>query len=253
MPIAGQKRPRQVNGDPVPHLGPDANPGGARVCEEHPGKLECTGKRSGLTRSPRDIRLGIEKGTGLQCHGPAVRGTDKCARHGGKSRQDLMTQGEAQITAWMAIGSPPPGGHIDSGMAVLGMLQMSWLRAAAYGNLLRQQVDKEGGDLDVTGLIGQKTGAAGQEGFLYAQSEEIRSLVQLEASERDRVVKYAETAHKMGISNRLTSLAERWGDVVASRISAMLLDLNLTPDQEMIVGTLITKHLSSIDMMSIEA
>jgi hypothetical protein len=37
---------------------------------------------------------------------------------------------------------------------------------------------------------------------LYATSEEVRALVRLEAEERDRVVRYAKTAHDMGIAER---------------------------------------------------
>lgn len=249
VPVPGRKR-RKSGGYNMPHLGPDENPANAKWCERH-GKLECVAMRSPGSSWKNEAE---RPAPGTPCHGPAVRGTDRCAKHSGKSMQKHMIDGEATITAWMALGKPAAGTqHIDAGMAVLNMLQMTWLRTAAYGNLLRQQVEKEGGDLDVAGLIGEKRGAAGQEGFLYAQSEEIRALVQLEATERDRVVKYAETAHKMGISDRLTSLAERWGDVVAGRISAMLLDLKLTPEQEALAAVAIVKHLSSIDMLSIES
>jgi hypothetical protein len=145
-------------------------------------------------------------------------------------------------------------------MAVLGMLQMTWLRAAAYGELLRQQVateappeaDPDGfdpeADPQATGLIGYRYGAAGKDGTIYAVSEEIRALVALESQERDRVVKYAKTAHDMGISERLTNLAERWGDVVAGRITLILAGLELTREQEAKVPTLIQAHLGAIDM-----
>jgi hypothetical protein len=145
-------------------------------------------------------------------------------------------------------------------MAVLGMLQMSWLRAAAYGELLRKQVvtedlpepDSEGfdpeGNPQTSGLIGYRYGAAGKDGTIYAVSEEARALTALESSERDRVVKYAKTAHDMGISERLTNLAERWGDIVAGRITLILSGLELTRDQEAKVPALIQAHLGHIDM-----
>jgi hypothetical protein len=148
-------------------------------------------------------------------------------------------------------------------MAVLGMLQMSWLRAAAYGELLRQQVvteappepDHEGFDPEAvsesSGLIGHRYGAAGKDGHIYAVSEEIRALVALESQERDRVVKYAKTAHDMGISERLTNLAERWGDIVAGRITLILAGLELTPAQEARVPELIQTHLGAVDMESL--
>jgi hypothetical protein len=172
----------------------------------------------------------------------------------------MKAKGEARITAWTAIGRAAEGQQLEPGMAVLGMLQMTWLRAAAYGELLRQQAtseappepDRDGFDPEAepqsNGLIGYRYGAAGKDGTIYAVSEEIRALVALEAAERDRVVKYAKTAHDMGISERLTTLAERWGDIVAGRITLILAGLELTPDQEARVPGLIQAHLGHIDM-----
>lgn len=223
-------------------MGLPPNPGNARWCADH-NRYECTGNRN--------------RGRG-QCHGPAIRGIDKCRTHSGKKPQVAIAQGQAAITAWNATGNA----NIDYRMAVLGVLQMTWLRLGAYAELLRQQVAAEGAVIEhdsldpdpsqdvkpqTSGLIGYRFGAAGKEGRIYAQSEEIRALVALESAERDRVVKFAKTAHDMGISDRLTSLAERWGDVVASRISRMLGDLNLTPEQQRMVPGLISVHLGSID------
>jgi hypothetical protein len=224
-------------------FGQDVNPAEARWCEQH-GRLECV---KGLRR-----REG-------PCHGPAIKGLDCCRKHTGTKSVVAKAKAEANISAWTAIGKMPGGVDIDAGMAVLGMLQMTWLRAAAYGELLRQQVADQVPEPDPdgfnpheqakpNGLIGYQYAAAGKDGNIYASSEAVRALVVLEASERDRVVKYAETAHKMGISDRLTSLAERWGDVVAGRISLILEGLDLSPEQEAIVPQLIQMHLASIDM-----
>lgn len=213
--------------------------GGSRWCEEHQ-RAECTKQRS--------------KGRGI-CHNMAIRGTKACKIHGGKKTEILKAEGEANITAWKVTGQA----NIDYRMAVLGVLQMTWLRLAAYAELLRQQVVAEGDQVDpdgleagggtrTNGLIGYRYGAAGKDGHIYAQSEAVRALVELEAGERDRVVRFAKIAHDMGISDRLTSLAERWGDVVAGRISAMLAELELSPEQSLKVPTLIQKHLGTIDV-----
>lgn len=225
-------------------IGPENNPGNARWCAKH-RRLECTKNRS--------------RGRG-PCHGCAVRGTDVCTIHGGHRRDVLKAKGQARITAWSAMGQPASGQNLDSGMAVLGVLQMTWLRLAAYSELLRQQVtseappepDRDGFDPESepqsSGLIGYKYGAAGKDGTIYPVSEEVRALVALEAQERDRVVKYAKTAHDMGISERLTNLAERWGDVVAGRITLILAALELTSEQEAKVPALIQAHLGQIDV-----
>lgn len=222
-----------------PRLGLDFNPGNARWCEDH-RRLECDKQR--------------KRGAGT-CHGPAVRGKDACKKHLGIRRDRARAEGEAVITAWSAVGRAEK--RIDASFAVMGMLQQSWLRAALYGDLLRRQVEKEGSHevsideddhADSSGLIGYRFGAAGKDGTIYAQSEEVRALVALEAQERDRAVKYAKTAHDMGISERLTGLAETWGDLVIGRIMLVLSGLALTPGQQEKVPELIQAHLGSIDM-----
>lgn len=183
--------------------------------------------------------------------------------HAGSRSEVAKAEGSLKISAWNASGGVP---NVDYKMAVLGVLQMTWLRLGAYSELLRRQVATEGdtidGELDpgnddeqyeTSGLIGYRYGAAGKDGRVYAQSEEVRALVSLEAKERDRVVSYAKTAHDMGISDRLASLAERWGDVVAGRITKMLDALDLTPEQMAKVPELVSIHLGSIDTESIES
>lgn len=230
------------------------NPGGARWCTTH-DRLECTKNR--------------RKGRG-ECHQIAVRGTHTCHTHGGHKLEVVIAKGEARITAWSALGEPAR--RLDAGMAVLGMLHMTWLRAAAYGEMLRQQVEEgtrpepdtdglDGDDEDLvplagagvtaSGLIGYQYGAAGKDGRIYATSEEIRALVMLEAAERDRVVRFAKTAHDMGISDRITGLAERWGDVVVTRLMLVMESLDLTPEQEARVPELIQAHLGHLDVASI--
>lgn len=221
----------------------DPNPGGARWCEEHQ-RWECTKQR--------------RKGRG-QCHGAAIPGTNACRLHVGVKIDIAKAQGKARITAWNATGNP----DINYRMAVLSVLQMTWLRLAGYSELLRQQVNKESmvinqdgspcdGDGETSGLIGYRYGAGGKDGRVYVQSEEVRALVALEAAERDRVVKFAKVAHDMGISDRMTSLAERWGDVVASNISMMLDALDLTPEQYAKVPGLLVTHLGSIDVDAVD-
>ena len=231
-----------VHTPPTP-IGPDFNPGNAFWCPDHQ-RLECTKNKRGMTR----------------CHMNALRGGNACKRHAGISTELAKAQGEAVITAWSALGRATR--EISPSEAVLGMLQLSWLRAHAYGELLRRQVvsdgemsdpvdrpDSDDGEAPVTsGLIGHKIGMGGKEGITYRQGEEVRALVALEAAERDRVVKYAKTAHDMGISSALINLAERWGDVVAGRVTLMLDALELTPEQATKVPALVNAHLSSIDL-----
>lgn len=224
-------------------LGPTANPGNAWWCPDH-RRLECVKDRS--------------KGRG-KCHGAAIKGTPTCQTHSGRKTAVAKARGKAVITAWNAEGQPADGKRVDPGVAVLGMLQQAWIRAAAYGELLRRQVAEDehvpnvdGFDPDApgsaSGLIGFRYGAAGKDGHTYAVSEEARALVSLESVERDRVVKYAKTAHDMGISDRMIGLAEKWGDLVVGRIMIVIAGLDLTPDQQAKVPELIEKHLATIEI-----
>lgn len=229
---------------PPVKLDKDNNPGGARWCDDH-RRLECTKNRT--------------KGRG-QCHKAATRGTPSCTNHAGYTVAVSKAQGEARISAWSPYGQATH--PISAPMAVMGVLQMSWLRLGAISELLRQQVAKDqalaGDPVDedepeASGLIGFRYGAAGKDGVVYVQSEEARGLVLLEAAERDRVVKYSKVAHDMGISDRMIQLAERWGDAVAGRIAAMLDALGLSPEQAAMVPALLQSHLGSIEVEALGA
>lgn len=224
-------------------LDKDNNPGDARWCHYH-HRLECTHLRRRPAEGETERQV---------CHAPAIRGLDSCRKHAGMKKVVAVAKGEAMVTAWSAIGDVS---QVDHKIAVLGVLQMTWFRLGIYAELLRQQVAAEGdtaGSVDsdqpkASGLIGYKYGAAGKDGVIYAQSEEVRALVVLEAQERERVVRFAEVAHKMGISDRLTSIAEKWSDVVIARIMSMLSELDLSPEQEREVPRLIQAHLGSIEL-----
>ena len=236
---------RQLGPHPTPK-NPMGEASGARWCDDH-GRWECTRNRT--------------KGRG-QCHQAATGGTDSCKTHSGKSLEVAKAEGQARIqahkaiTAWSAEHGTP---DIDHNMAVLRMLQMAWVRSHVYAELVRQQVAAEGmqvhpeqqdpdSRVETSGLIGHEYGAAGKDGRIFAKSEQVRALVRLESEERDRVVRYAKTAHDMGISDRLASLAERWGDLVAGGITSLLADLDLSPEQTAKVPALVTRHLAVIEV-----
>lgn len=201
--------------------------GGAVWCEGHQ-RWECT-KNS--------------KRTQVRCHAVALTGLDACYGHSGKRRDVAKAQGEA-VTAWSALSGKAVISHTE---AVLGMLQMSWLRVHLYAGLLEQQVTAAqaeaarepadagartavgaavGVELDDppaqgappvghgVGLVGQTFSGVKDIG-IFATGEALRGLTQLEAAERDRCVKFAKTAHDMGIAEREVQLAEQQGQLLA--------------------------------------
>lgn len=181
----------------------------------------------------------VSKRHGARCHASAIRGTAACRNHAGKPTSVAKAQGEA-VTAWSALSGQPVVSHTE---AVLGMLQMSWLRAHLYAGLLDEQVARAqagpdaggyvrgAGDVGTGGgLIGHTYGAVKDIG-IYASGEAVRGLAQLEAQERDRCVRFAKTAHDMGIAEQQVRLAEQQGELLADAINRILGRLDLTAQQ----------------------
>ncbi|MGI5223567.1 hypothetical protein [Actinoallomurus sp. CA-142502] len=197
-----------------------------RWCEEHQ-RYECTKHGKG----------------GGSCHGSRIAGTPTCRMHAGVSGKVAKTQGEA-ITAWSALSGKPVVSNTE---AVLGMLQMSWLRVHLYAALLERQVNEAQAEAarepavraavaeaydevfeersqgappvgPGVGLIGQQFSGVKDIG-IFATGEAIRGLAQLEAQERDRCVRYAKTAHDMGIAEQQVQLAEQQAMLLAGVVS----------------------------------
>lgn len=231
------------------------DPFGARWCAEHEW-WECTRQRS--------------KGRGV-CHGNAIDGTDACRMHAGVPTEVAKAQGQARITAFSALGGTP---SIEPGYAVLASLHLSWLRLHLYASLLEQQVGAEAdepvgswnGDLEdedsgrgvgrqqspagTAGLIGH-TFAADKQAGVFASAEAVRALVALEAQERDRVVRFAKTAHDMGIAEREVKLAESQGALLAAVVRGILGDLDLTPVQLERAPEVIQRHLREAAVLEV--
>lgn len=182
--------------------------------------------------------------------------------HAGVSSEVAKAQGRARITAFSALGGVP---SIDPGLAVLASLHMSWLRVHLYARLLEEQVGDESdqpvggrpdedGEYGPRGVAGQPSaaGVAGLIGHTYsadkmagifASGEARRALVDLEAQERDRCVRYAKVAHDMGIAEREVRLAEQQGELMATVIRNILGDLGLSPAQLELAPAAIQRRL----------
>ncbi len=181
---------------------------GARWCPEH-GKWECT---------RRTKQGGI-------CHEDAIRGRDVGRMHAGESGQLARAKGEALISAWGAELESTP--KVDASWAVLSQLHVAVIRAGYYGRLLEEQATAAGEGAEVVvsptgGLIGHTMTWPQHLSAPFATSEAVRALVVLEAQERDRVVRFAKTAHDMGIADMQIKLAERQGQMVAGVLGAVV-------------------------------
>jgi len=167
--------------------------------------------------------------------------------HGGQKGEVLKAKGAAMgaaLDAWRAV---PGGQGVSPSEAVMAMLQVSWARFHLYAGLLEQQVaEAQGdggsgaalsGDPDLgpgAGLVGHTRSASPSVG-VYVSGESPRGLTLLEEKERDRCVRFAKTAHDMGIADREIRLAESQGALIAGAISRILDALELTPSQRALV------------------
>lgn len=143
------------------------------------------------------------------------------------------------ITAWNAIGGSPEISHTE---VVLAMLQMSWLRVHVYSSLLQRQVEADEGQPELgrvegnpdepgagaddagsgtSGLIGHTYSGVKDIG-IFATGEAVRALVQLESQERDRAVRFAKTAHDMGVADAVVDVIRRQADQVQALLQAVL-------------------------------
>lgn len=215
--------------------------GGAVWCDTH-ARWECSKK---------------SKRSGSRCHSAALKGLDRCWSHAGEKLEVAQAKGQA-ITAWSALSGEPA---VSATQAVLGMLQMSWLRVHLYAGLLNEQVDAaqdqrglEGaGGGRGAGSVGPGAGLVGhtysgvKDIGVFATGEAIRGLAQLESAERDRCVKYAKTAHDMGIAEAQVEIAKQQAAIFAAAFMRTLNRLDLTIEQRAQAAEMMTVELQALE------
>lgn len=154
------------------------------------GRGGCTGK------SKRTMQL---------CNAPAVKGTEKCPSHAGKSLAKAKAEGavRAEVMAW-GLGDAT----VDPGEVLLRLVTQSAARAEMYANTIAELViDKHAGDLNKA-LTGDSYTAT-EDGESRKTGEYIRAMARLEAEERDRCAAMATKAIAAGLAERQVRIAER--------------------------------------------
>lgn len=191
---------------------------GARFCEEHQ-RWEYAAKKPNH-------------------HAAAIRGMAMCRHHVGRSTAMAKALGEANLLAWSSEAADASLPMPDPGLTVLQQLRVASLRADLFGLMLRWQLEVD----EEQGLVGD-TFAAGAEGQALRTGEQVRGLVKLEAEWRDRTVRYAKTAHDMGIAEREVRVAERTGQQLAGAIRSILEQLELSEAQQMLAIQVVPQEL----------
>lgn len=145
--------------------------------------------------------------------------------HSGEKREIAKAKGEANILAWNAqINSDLP--PLDPGMVVLSQLRVAVMRADLLGERLRLLVEAEKDG----GFVG-RTFALGRENQRIEMGEAARGMAKLEAEWRDRAVRFAKTAHDMGIAQATLELEQGKAQIVVRAFLASLAVLKLKQAQ----------------------
>lgn len=197
---------------------------------------------------------GHSKRTGQLCGAPAVKGTDRCPVHGGKSLKQLKAEGQvrAEVMSW-GLDSPT----VDPGETLLRLVSQSARRADWLAGKLAEQTEEYAAEGDGSGfalhgippglraLIGHKYDLT-RDGEAVPVEEAIRGLAQLEAQERDRCARFAKLALDAGIAERTVRIAEQQGALIAGVLQRVLDALELSPAQRELVAVVAPRELRAI-------
>lgn len=185
------------------------------------------------------------KSTGKPCTRPAVKGASRCRFHGGAAPQ-VKAAAERRIQTAVAEKAVATFGlprEIDPRDALLEEVY----RTAGAVDWLHQQVQALQAEQVVWGKTEAVEKQAGEfPGVDTKHAAEVNVWVQLWRAERAHLVKVAKEAIGAGLEERKVRLAEQQGAMLASVIKAILGDLDLTPEQQTKVATVVPMRLRAV-------
>lgn len=189
------------------------------------------------------------KSTGQRCGKPAIPGGTVCRIHGGATpvikaagqRRLAELQAQADVTKF--------GARRDIHPAEALLELVHW--TAGEVDYWRARVALVEAETDGEALAWGKTShrkGSGPEGPIDVTTHEAKPNVAYAMLERasDRLAQYAAAALKAGVEERRVQLAERQGALVADVIRRVLADLQLTSEQEALVGEVVPRHLRAL-------
>jgi hypothetical protein len=176
------------------------------------------------------------------CRAFAVRGSDPpaCRKHLGKSRAGLRAEEAVRqsVLRW-GLGDT----KVDPGELLLRLVSQSAVRADAYAaELARIVADKDG---DLRKALTGDTYTATAEGDPIKTGEYVRAITKLEAEERDRAGSLAAKAVAAGLAERQVRAAERYAQMAAEFVNAVLGDLGLAGTPQATAA--IQRHLRIVE------
>ena len=191
-----------------------------------------------MTKSQPDGACGAKTRAGTPCKRPVGRGALRCDLHGGRSPQALAKAAQRVATMEAAEQVKALGLRvdIDPGTALLDLVH--WTAGeVAYWRARVAEIEEN----DLTwGVTKVKDG--GDDRGTTKEAKPNIAYVMLERAS-DRLASYATAALKAGVEERRVRLAESQGLLIADVIRAILQRLDLSPDQQLLVGSVVPEEL----------
>ena len=185
--------------------------------------------------------------SGTPCKRAAVPGATVCRMHGGASPQvkaaaqrrlEYATAQQAAAQLGLKIDTSPQQALLDEVQRAAGMV-------AYYGQRVAELADQ-----DPNRLVNGVTRVEQREGFQAGTTKTVEATtnvwLRLWNEERDRLTRVAAAALKAGIEERRVQLAEAQGALIADVIRRILGRLNLTHDQQALVGEVVPQELRAL-------
>lgn len=179
---------------------------------------------------------------GAPCGNPPMTGAAVCRMHGGAAPQVRAAAARRVAHAeWAQTYGEPI--DTDPTTAVLDQLA----HTAGHVAWLLERVRETEPEALVWGVLSETAKQSGQwPGVDITRGARASTWLVLYGQERDRLVRMAEVAHRMGIEDRQVALAERLGAACLELISGVLDDLNLTSDQRAAAAEAVPRRLRAV-------
>ena len=179
---------------------------------------------------------------GGPCLATPVPGGTVCKWHGGNSprAQAAATQRLATIAAAEQVARLGVRVTIHPAEALIDLVH--WTAGeVAYWRGIVVELEQQGGHKALTwGVTKEKSGG---DDFDTTQEAKPHIAYVMLRDASDRLASYAGAALKAGVDERRVKLAEQHGALVADVIKGVLAALNLTPEQQALVPTIVPQQL----------
>lgn len=219
--------------------------------------------RTGAPACTGHISSGPRKGE--PCANPPLRGADVCRYHGGAAGQVRAAAAARAQEAAAAAVVHTLGLQVDISPTEALLEEVRW--TAGHVHWLRGKVQElhddrthvvgpdgtwEAQEVDgASPLVWGTTKVAAKGSGQFPGTDTVQTAApsvwyQLYARERQHLVAVCAAALKAGVEERRVRLAEQQGDLVAEAIRRILDALNLTPEQQTLVSTVVPAQLRLI-------